>query len=198
MGEEEITVVQQIEVAQPTEEAQEPEVALQAEDIQPIEEAQPTEKAQEPEAVQEPEVAPQAEEAQPIEEAQQTAVAQQDAEVLQSEQMDVSPDVEDRSIDQDVVGVELIVAGEPDQHLERVQDLEIGLRFLLHAFPPQLDDHAAAVPQRRAVDLGDRRRGQGCAVDMGEHVAERAAEVGLEFNMDRALRANTLLAPAQT
>lgn len=71
MGEEEITVVQQIEVAQQTETAQEPET------------------------VQELEVAPQAEDTQQAETARQTAVAQQDEAASQTEQTDVSPAVQD-------------------------------------------------------------------------------------------------------
>ena len=80
--------------------------------------------------------------------------------------------------------------------LDLVAGEDLGVDFDVTYRPYQLDPTARA-GRLRAGRRGIRqevRRARSGPARSSATVSDRAAEVGLEFNMDRALRANTLLA----
>ena len=71
---------------------------------------------------------------------------------------------------------------EPDQ------DDRVALDLAAHAGAQDLDRDLAAILEARAVDLCDRGRRDRGLVELGEQLADRLAEVGLEDRADLAKR----------
>ena len=63
-----------------------------------------------------------------------------------------------------------------DELREVPEDAQVGLDLRLDARPPHLEHHRCPVDEGRAVHLRDRRRAEGRAVEVEEHIGRRGAD----------------------